>query len=118
MLDATTFNIGDITVVRPSGRIDSATAKLFEDHLLTAIQNQSCKLVIDLSGVDYVSSAGLRVFLIGAKIAKEHGRALTVCSVLPHVREIFDITGFSSLLGLHATLDEACLALRLPDELV
>ena len=115
MLDVTAYNIANITVVRPAGRIDSATAKLFEDHLLTAIQKEPRQLVIDLSGVDYVSSAGLRVFLVGAKKAKEQGQALTVCSVTPHVREIFDVTGFSSLLALHATLDEACLALRLSD---
>jgi stage II sporulation protein AA (anti-sigma F factor antagonist) len=111
MLDVTTSQIANITIVRPAGRIDSATAKLFEENLLTTIQSRPVKLIIDLSAVDYVSSAGLRVFLVAAKTAKEYGRALAVCSVEPDVRELFDVTGFSSLLGLYATLDDACRAM-------
>jgi anti-anti-sigma factor len=111
MLDVTTSTIANLTVVRPVGRIDSTTARDFEESLLSAIQNLSNTAIVDLSAVTYVSSAGLRVFLIGAKKAKERGGALTICSAEPHVREVFDVTGFSSLLGLHATLEEARAAL-------
>lgn len=54
-------------VVAPSGRIDSQTSPLFDRHLTAVIERGDVNLVIDLTGLDYISSTGLSAFLSAAK---------------------------------------------------
>jgi len=93
---------GDALVLVVSGRIDGKTAKAFEEKVLSAVEASSGKLVIDCAGVDFISSAGLRVFLIAAKRLKTGARDLAVCSLQPLVQEIFETTGFYSILTVVA----------------
>lgn len=81
--------------VAPVGRIDTLTAPELEGALaLDGVE----ELVFDFSRVDYISSAGLRVLLSAFK--RMAGRPMTVANVSPVVREVFDITGFSSIFTL------------------
>jgi len=98
---------GTATVIEPSGRIDSTTAKEFEQLIAPPLVAGSHRLVVDLSGLEYISSAGLRVFLTAAKQCKSAGGALTLCSASDGVREVFEISGFSSLFGLHDSVEAA-----------
>ena len=54
--------------------------------------------MLDLGRLDYISSAGLRVVLIAAKRLKSVGGALVLCTLNPSVREVFEISGFASIL--------------------
>jgi anti-anti-sigma factor len=67
-------------------------------------------VVIDLTGVEYISSVGLRVLMVASKEAKAHGRTLVVCGLQPVVREIFEISRFNLVLKVFATLREALTA--------
>lgn len=89
---------GDALVLAISGRIDGKTAKAFEEKVTGALAASAGKVVIDCAGVDFISSAGLRVFLIAAKRLKASGRDLVVCGLQPLVQEIFETTGFYSIL--------------------
>lgn len=92
--------VGSVMVIAPEGRIDSNTAKAFENTVMGAIGADEPQLLLDLGGVDYMSSAGLRVLLMAAKRTKAAGGKLVLCSLRGRVREVLDIAGFSSVLDI------------------
>ena len=69
------------------------------------------KIVVDLAGIEYISSAGLRVILTMVKASKGAVATLAFCSIQSMVAEVFKISGFSSMLPIYATRDEAVSAL-------
>lgn len=101
---------GDALVVTASGRLDSNSAAALE-AVLPARAQANPKLVLDLTDVPYVSSAGLRVLLIGAKAARAAGHKLVLTGLSASVREVFDISGFTSIFTLKADVDSALTAL-------
>jgi anti-anti-sigma factor len=100
-----------LLVVRPENRIDSSTAAAFEARIAALIAEGPQKVVVDFSNVDYISSAGLRVLLVAAKSAKSQGGALTLCGLRGNVREVMEVSGFDTLLGVHDGVSEAAAAL-------
>jgi stage II sporulation protein AA (anti-sigma F factor antagonist) len=112
MLEIKTTKAGSATIVNPAGRIDSTTAKVFEESVLGFLDANSNNVIVDMSKLEYISSAGLRVFLTAAKKAKSLGGALTTCSAQPSVREVFEISGFANMLGMYVGIDDACAALK------
>jgi anti-sigma B factor antagonist len=100
-----------LLVVRPTSRIDSSNAAAFESRCVALIAAGPQKVVIDFSGVDYISSAGLRVLLVAAKSAKSQGGGLTLCGLRGNVREVLEVSGLDTLLGAHDGLSEAAAAL-------
>lgn len=101
---------GDALVVTVAGRLDSGSAGLLEAVLPARVQTTS-KVVLDLSAVPYVSSAGLRVMLMGAKAARTKGHKLALAGLAPTVMEVFDISGFTALFTIAADVDAALAAL-------
>ncbi|MDX6806218.1 STAS domain-containing protein [Terrihabitans rhizophilus] len=83
-----------------SGRLDSTSSKGLEDVLLRAVQNKA-GVVIDFEGLQYVSSAGLRVLLKSAKMAKSSGSKLVLASLAPQVEEVFEVSGFTAIFAIH-----------------
>jgi len=98
---------GDILILQIIGKLDSSTSKDLEEKILSIIASSQGKLVIDLSQLDYVSSAGLRVFLLAAKRMDGAKGKMILCSLKDAVKQVFDIAGFSSLLTLTASTEEA-----------
>lgn len=89
------------------GRIDAATAAGFEEHLNDATQKSGGALVLDLGGVDYISSSGLRAVLVAAKHAhRDHGR-FVVTGLKSHVRDVFMVSGFLDILHIAETTEDA-----------
>ena len=88
---------GDRLRVGVSGRLDTLTAPQLEAELaeLTGVN----ALVFDFAGLDYISSAGLRVLLTVLKRLPSPG-GVSVVNLSPVVREVFDMTGFSTFLRL------------------
>lgn len=97
-------------VIQASGRLDSSSAGALEAVLPARIQAHD-KVVVNLSDVPYVSSAGLRVLLIGAKAARSGGHRLALVGLSDSVREVFDISGFTSLFTIAPDLESALAAL-------
>lgn len=90
---------GDATVLVPVARVDSATAKAFEAKVLQAVNSPTPRIILDFSELDYISSAGLRVVLVGAKMTRAP-RKFVLCGMKPQIREVFDVSGFAKILSI------------------
>ena len=97
----------DILVLRVIGKLDASTSRELQDKILPLIDSNHGKLIIDLSQLDYVSSAGLRVFLLAAKRMNDAKGTMILCSLKDTVKQVFDIAGFSSFLKLAGSSEEA-----------
>jgi len=86
----------------PAGRLDGSNAAAAESELLGLLSEQGSAVTVDLSKLDYVSSAGLRVFLSAAKAAKAKGGKLTLLSPKPAVMEVLQISGFDRILDIQS----------------
>jgi anti-anti-sigma factor len=99
-----------VVILSVKGRVDAANARSFEQEVLGLIDAGERRLVLDLAGLDYVSSAGLRVLLVTAKrLAAVHGK-LALASLREPVREVFEIAGFSAFLRVFPTREDAVAA--------
>lgn len=85
------------TTVRILGRIDTLTATDFDSQLQDLFKSDSSGFIFDCSGMDYISSSGLRVFLMAQKKFSQLNKTLTLSGLQPSIREIFDISGFSQI---------------------
>src|SRR3546814_11046248 len=90
--------IGEVLVVSAAGQINSANAAEVESALLAYVNQGERLCVLDLSGLDYISSAGLRVVLMLAKGLKQKAGPLVMCALQPQVHEVFDVNDFLAIL--------------------
>jgi len=106
----TNTRFADVVVLALKGRLDQTTADdvrtELAPHLQRCAEGQDY-LVLDLAGVDYVSSAGLRVFMLAAKQAKAQKGNLVLVSVQPLVQEILEISKFTLILRTLPALRDA-----------
>ena len=98
---------GDILILSLSGRVDSDTAPDFEKEVLEAIDNGEIHIVINCQDLQYISSSGLRVFLLALKAVRPLNGEVAVCSPREHVRDVFDIVGFIGLFAIYDSVDDA-----------
>ncbi|HEB78061.1 MAG TPA: anti-sigma factor antagonist [Methylothermaceae bacterium] len=96
---------GNTLVLQPSGRLDATTAPDLEAHY-HAMEGEEA-VILDCTGLDYVSSAGLRVVLVLAKGCLAASRPFLVCGLQPQVEEIFRLAGFHHILAIRRDLGEA-----------
>ena len=87
--------IGDAVFASLNGRIDLSNADAFKDAMTAALAKVKGSLIVDLSGVDYMSSAGLRSLMIAFKAAKADGKTLGLAALQPLLSEIFTISRFN-----------------------
>ena len=90
---------GDVIQIKIDGRVDTTTSPQLQNAILQAFQKGN-KLVLDFSGVEYVSSAGLRALLIGQKTANSKGGSMTLVNVAEAVLQVFKMSGFSGILHI------------------
>jgi anti-sigma B factor antagonist len=81
-----------------SGRLDTMTSKQLEGEV--PLFDGKDSVILDFGKLEYVSSAGLRVLLAMQKKMNAQGGSMKLVGVLPEVREIFEMTGFSSILTI------------------
>ncbi len=94
-------------IVSLQGQINSANAAGIESDVVALVDGGAKNLVLDFSALDYISSAGLRMVLVVAKRLKAEGGQLVLCGMQPHVREVFDISGFLAILNVEPGRAEA-----------
>jgi anti-sigma B factor antagonist len=99
-------------VVSLSGRIDSTAAVEFEEKLIEIIDTGCHTMVVDFLRVQFISSAGLRVLLLAAKKVKPYGGKILLCDMSKDVREVFDISGFSSIFDIHENVTTATQSIK------
>lgn len=96
--------------IKVTGRMDAVTAPGFEQECGRWIEEGNKNLIVDLSGLEYISSAGLRVILGVGKKLKAQGGTLTFGGMSGIVKEVFEISGFSSIFPVYDSLESALAA--------
>lgn len=99
--------LGKAAVVTVDGRLDAAGSTTFDAHCNKLVEKGDATLVLDFSGLEYLSSAGLRSILALAKKVKPLGGKVVICGLAGTAKEIFDISGFTSMFPMAATLEDA-----------
>lgn len=106
-MEITTKDIDEIKVVLFQGHLDSNTSQEAESFLKELLDQQTKKILVNFEKLDYISSAGLRVLLSTAKQLKTCDGKLRLCNLNETVREIFDMSGFSTILQVFKTEADA-----------
>jgi len=94
-------------VIVPVGRVDSVSSGELERHVVARLDAGERRVVIDMAGVEYISSAGLRVLLVAAKRLKPPAGALVLCGLGPGVRTVLELAGFTSLFAVEPARAQA-----------
>jgi anti-anti-sigma factor len=103
---------GDVVIVKVAGRLDGTSAQPAEDSFVRLLSDGAPHLAIDMSKLDYISSAGLRVLLVVARRMQSAKSKIVLFGLLPNVREVFAISGFDKIFAIHSDADAALAAIR------
>ena len=106
-MELTDEKVGAATVVSVAGRVDGSNARDFEAGLMNSIGANEGTVVGDLTALEYISSAGLRVLLVAAKHLQGADRGFTLFGLSEEVAEIFTITGFDKIIKVHGDRNAA-----------
>ena len=96
-----------IRIARIEGDLDGQTAAGAQEQLMALTGAESSRMLIDLTDLRFISSAGLRVLLVIAKELQRAGGALRLCGANASVRSVFEIAGFDTIIPMHDARDEA-----------
>lgn len=110
-MDIKTHTQDNYLVVILSGKMDAVTAPLYIDRLREELCGDVLRMVVDCGNLVYVSSAGLRAILTVSKDIRLKGGSQAYCSLQHQVREIFELSGFSSIIPIHDNRDDALASL-------
>jgi anti-anti-sigma factor len=91
---------GNVLVVDMAGRLDTSTSGGAYDATMSLAKGGPKRVILDLSKLDYVSSAGLRIILTFAKFLQAAGAEMRICNPQPPVREVLEASGFNSLIKI------------------
>lgn len=97
----------DCLIVTVEGRMDAVTAPDFEQCLKGWINDGETMFVVDFGGLDYISSAGLRSILMIAKSLKVKEGQMMLCALRDTVKEVFEISGFSTIIPVYESVETA-----------
>ena len=102
-MNARIEKLGHVTLIVAQGRLDFSAAAAFQaqvEQVLAGAGGTGAAVVIDCEGLEYVSSAGLRVFLLAARNAQRTGLNFSVCALQNAVREVFELSGFARVMAV------------------
>jgi anti-sigma B factor antagonist len=116
-MDINQTSIDNVPIVSVSGRIDGTTSKDLETILNELIDQNKSDIVLDLEGVVYISSVGLRVLLATQKKVRPRKGEVKLVSLQPFVREVFEMTGFTRLFSIYPNQGEALSGIKLQNKL-
>ncbi len=107
MLEFETAKMGAQLVLKTRGRMDNKTASEFNDKIERIIEVGEKHIVVDLSRLEYISSAGLRAILTAGMRMRAVEGALVFCCMTGMVKEVLDVAGFDAMFPTFPTLNEA-----------
>ncbi len=96
----------DVYIISLSGKIDTTNYRSFEEKIKKALEKES-RFLIDCTNLEYISSAGIRVFLMALKAINNKNGELKLCGLREETKEIFDLSGFSDFFDTYFSQDEA-----------
>ena len=99
-----------IAVLSLDGYVDSATSLNMDEAIDSILQQRTYHVVVDLTKVSYISSAGWGVFISKIKDIRENHGGLKIAGMRPDVRDVFDLLGFGHIIEAHDTVDDAVAA--------
>ena len=96
---------GEILMITIKGRLDAATAPVADSAIKKLMEDDCIRVLFNLNDLEYLSSGGLRVILGVAKEIKRKEGKLALCSLHEFVKEIFEVSGFDSLIPIEDTVE-------------
>lgn len=106
-MDVTISEENTILVVAVSGRVDSNTAPELERDLKAQVGAAPARVVVDLSAVEYISSAGLRALVSALRSARSHGGDVRLAALSPRVSDVLKLAGLESIFAVYASRAQA-----------
>ena len=106
-MEITTTDVNGVQVVSINGKIDTGTAPDVEKAMQELLEQGNANILANFEQLSFISSAGLRVLLATAKKAKAQSGELKVCSLNDTVKEVFDISGFGTILKFYDSQEAA-----------
>ncbi len=98
---------GDIVILKLRGLVDSGSSHILEDKFKELVSTENVRVVVDLQGVDYISSAGWGIFVGEIKGVRERNGDIKLAGMTPVVREVFDLLEFNTLLHPYESKEDA-----------
>ena len=96
----------EIMIIAIKGRLDAATAPIADKTIKKRLKKNINRLLFDLKDLDYLSSGGLRVILGAAKEIRRREGKVVLAGLTQYVYEIFEVSGFNSLIPIKDTVEE------------
>lgn len=100
-------DVGGVSVLDFTGNLDTNTSPTAESEVSRLLDEGSTKILFNFGELNFISSSGLRILLATAKKLKMSDGKMVVCTLNDVVQEVFDISGFASILNLAANEEEA-----------
>ncbi len=96
-----------VVVIKPAGSMDATTTNIFVNACQERLDAGAAKILVDLGGIDYMSSAGLRGVLTLLKGSRAKKVPVAFCRLQPMVSEVFKISGFTAMIPIYDTPETA-----------
>jgi anti-sigma B factor antagonist len=106
-LQITSQAAGSVTVLKMAGKLDAQSAPAANDQLKALIGSGKTKVVLDLDGLTYISSAGLGILNANQAEARKAGGMIRLACVKPQVKDVFDLLKFTLLFPMFGTVQDA-----------
>jgi len=106
-METSETKVNDIVMLGLKGKLDTTTSPQLQEKLLGSIAGGEKHFAIDCAQLEYVSSAGLRVLLLVTKQLRAANGKMVLYALKPHVKEVFDLAGFSAAMPLFGSQTDA-----------
>ena len=106
-METSETKINDVIMLGLKGKLDALTSPPLQEKLLGAIAGGEKHFAVDCAQLEYISSAGLRVLLLVTKQLRPVSGKMVLYGLKPHVKEVFDLAGFSAALPLFGSQTDA-----------
>ena len=106
-MDINTECSNGILIAAPEGRIDGINALQFQEAVNNEIDDSVTGVVIDMAGLNYISSAGLRAVLLISKALQQREAKFALCSLQGPIQEVFQISGIDQIISVRDDRDQA-----------
>lgn len=106
------INESGIYIFELVGKLDSSNAQLFKDEFLTELTADRQKIIINCARLEFLSSAGIRIFYLASQKTKNFDAKIVFCNANENIQRVFDIIDFASDFSIYKSLDEAINSLK------
>jgi len=106
-MEITQEKVNDVAVISLNGRLNVTTTGDLEAVFNKLIEEKETKVLVECRDLEYISSAGLRVLLTAAKQFKKISGEIVLAGLSQNVKQVFEISGFTTIFPIYATRDEA-----------